>query len=91
MYKWLRMYIKQVMILLQFERATRLSLWSLNVVALEKRCILFFLFKRLDNAQNIQEYIARMQDLEVRSPTLWQLYEEGHIFLLYFYYIFLLQ
>ena len=40
--------------------------------------ILFFSFNRLDYAQNISEYIARMQDLEVRSPTLWQLYEEGH-------------
>ena len=55
MYKWLRMYIQQVMIILQFLRATLLSLWSFNLVALEKMCILYFSFNRLDYAQNIPE------------------------------------
>ena len=39
-------------------------------------CILFFSYNRLDYAQKIPEYIVRMQDFEVRSTAMWQLYLE---------------
>ena len=65
-YKMVRMYMKQVMILLQFLRATRLRDWVLYLASLEKMCSLFFAFNRLDYAQNIPDYIAHMRKLETQ-------------------------
>ena len=64
MYQWAQMYMRQVMALLQFQRATREGNWLLYMGALEKLCISFFAYNRLDYAQNIPEYIARMHELK---------------------------
>jgi len=64
MYQWARMYMRQVMVLLQFQRATREGNWFLYLEALEKLCIYFFAYNRLDYAKNIPEYIAPMHSLE---------------------------
>lgn len=77
MYKWIRMYMRQVMTLLQFQRATREGNWFLYLSSLEHLCVYFFAFDRLDYAQNMPEYIARMQDLESTEPEIWQEFVNG--------------
>jgi len=58
------MYMRQVMVLLQFQRATSEGNWFLYLGALKMLCIYFFAYNRLDYAQNIPEYIAPMHSLE---------------------------
>ena len=77
MYKWARMYMNQVMVLLQFQRATREGNWFLYLAALEKLCVYFFAYNRLDYAQNIPEYIARMYDMKPTDPDIWQEFVNG--------------
>ena len=77
MYQWARMYMNQVMVLLQFQRATREGNWFLNLAAPEKLCVYFFAYNRLDYAQNIPEYIARMHELESIDPDIWQEFVNG--------------
>ena len=72
MYQWARTYMRQVMVLLQFQRATREGNWFLYLGALEKLCIYFFAYNRLDYAQNISEYIARMHSLENGDRDTWE-------------------
>lgn len=71
-FKWARMYMKQVLTLLQFQRATRLGDWFLHLSSLEKLCVYFFAYGRHDYAQNIPEYIARMCRLQTTDPEIWQ-------------------
>ena len=77
MHKWTRMYMNQVMVLLQFQRATREGNWFLYLAALEKLCVYFFAYNRLDYAQNIPEYIARMHELQSSDPYIWQEFVDG--------------
>ena len=72
MYQWARLYMKQVMTLLQFQRATRQGDWFLHLSSLEKLCTYFFAYNRLDYAQNIPEYVARMYQLQTTDPEIWQ-------------------
>ena len=78
MYQWARMYMRQVMVLLQFQRATREGNWFLYLGALEKLCIYFFAYNRLDYAQNIPEYIARMHSLEHGDRDTWEEFLRGN-------------
>ena len=77
MYKWARMYMKQVMVLLQFQRATREGNWFLYFSALEKLCVYFFAYNRLDYPQNIPEYTARMHEMATTDPDIWQEFANG--------------
>src|SRR6218665_1836511 len=77
MYQWARMYMNQVMVLLQFQRATREGNWFLYLASLEKLCVYFFVYNRLDYAQNIPEFVARMQELENTDPSIWQEFLNG--------------
>ena len=61
---WAQMYMKQVMVLLQFQHATRKGNWFLYLAAFEKLCVYFFAYNRLDYAQNIPEYIVHMHELK---------------------------
>jgi hypothetical protein len=71
MFQWARMYMRQVMTLLQFQRATHQGDWFLHLSSLEKLCVFFFAYNRLDYAQNIPEYVARMYQLQTTDPKLW--------------------
>lgn len=77
MYRWAQMYMRQVMALLQFQRATREGNWFLYLGALEKLCIYFFAYNRLDYAQNIPEYIARMHELKSTDMDTWDEFQRG--------------
>jgi len=72
-----RMYMKQVTVLLQFQHATRKGNGFLYLAALEKLCVYFFAYNRLDFAQNIPEYIARMHELKNTDPDIWQEFVNG--------------
>ena len=45
--------------------------WFLHLSSLEKLCVYFFAYNRLDYAQNIPEYVARMYQLERADPKVW--------------------
>ena len=69
MFKWARMYMRQVTDLLQFLRSRRARLWSLHLASLEHLCVSFFAYNRLDYALNIPEYKYQFQQThpEVRN------------------------
>ena len=77
MYRWARMYMRQVTALLQFIRSTRLRQWDLHLSSLEQLCIWFFAYNRMDYALNIPEYIARMYNLQHTNPEVWKEFEQG--------------
>lgn len=77
MYKWARMYMSQVMNLLQFLRATRDSNWLLYLSSLEKMCIYFFAYNRHDYAQNIPDHLAHMYQLRKTHPAIWNAFQNG--------------
>jgi len=60
MFQWIRMCMRQVLTLLQFRKATRKGDWFLYLASLEKLSVYFFAYNRLDYAQNIPEFVARM-------------------------------
>ena len=60
-----------VEILLQFSNATRCGLWHLHLVSLEWLCHFFFRHNRLESAQYIPEYIAKMYNLKKTDPEVW--------------------
>ena len=43
----------------------------------EQPCVYFFAYNRLDYAQNIPEYIARMHEMETTDPDIWQEFANG--------------
>jgi len=69
--------MKQVTVLLQFQRSTREGNWCLYLAALEKLCVYFFAYNRLEYAQNIPEYIVRMHELKNTDPDIWQEFVNG--------------
>ena len=71
MFQWAHMYMRQVLTLLQFQRATRQGDWFLHLSSLEELCVYFFAYDRLDYAQNIPEYVARMYKLQTTDPEIW--------------------
>ena len=77
MFQWARMYMRQVMTLLPFQRATREGNWHLNLALLEHLCKYFFAYATLDYAQNITEFIARMDAITTSDPELWQSFNNG--------------
>ncbi|XP_014677394.1 PREDICTED: uncharacterized protein LOC106817244 [Priapulus caudatus] len=77
MFQWARMYMRQVMTLLQFQRAIREGNWHLYLISLEHLCKYFFAYARLDYAQNIPEFIARMDAIKTSNPELWQSFTNG--------------
>ena len=70
MFQWGRMYMRQVMTLLQFQRAIREGNWHLYLESLEHLCKYFFAYATLDYAQNIPEFIARMDAIKISDPEL---------------------
>jgi hypothetical protein len=71
MFQWARLYMRQILTLMQFHRATRQGDWYLHLSSLEKLCVYFFAYDRLDYAQNIPEYVARMYELQTADPEIW--------------------
>ncbi len=69
--------MRQVMTLLQFQRAIREGNWLLYLSALEHLCKYFFVYSRLVYAQNIPEFIARMDAIKVSDPEIWQSLSSG--------------
>jgi hypothetical protein len=83
MYKWTRMYMNQVMNLLQFLRATRDSNWLLHLASLERMCLYFSAYNRHDYAQNIPEHIAHMHHLRESNPK-WKFHCQHKSHFIYF-------
>ena len=69
--------MRQVITLLQFQRAIREGNWHLYLASLGHLCKYFFVYFRLDYAQNIRECIARMDATKTSEPELWQSFNDG--------------
>ena len=63
--------MRHVISLFQFQRATRQGDWFLHLSSLEKLCLFFFAYNRLDHAQNILEYVDHMHQLLTTDPKVW--------------------
>ncbi len=70
--------MRQVALLMQFIRSIRSRQWDLYLASLEKLCIWFFAYNRLEYAMNIPEYVARMYRLRDTHPSVWAHFEDGH-------------
>lgn len=77
-YKWARMYMRQVTTMLSFLQATRQRQWDLHLASLEQLCIWFFAYTRLDYAQHVPEYIARMNHLKKTNHDIWDDFAKGN-------------
>ena len=77
MYKWARMYMKQVMAMLNFIRSLKRPDLFLYLASLESLCKYFFSYNRLDYAQNVTEYIARVHETQETDPKTWSRFEAG--------------
>ena len=77
MFKWTRMYMRQVTDLLQFLQSRRARLWFLHLASLEHWCVGFFAYNRLDYALNIPEYIARVYQFQQTHPEVLHDFENG--------------
>ena len=69
--------MRQVISLLQFQRETRQGDWLLHLASLERLCVYFFAYNRHDYAQNIPEYIARMNQLKIDDSQTWDKFMAG--------------
>jgi hypothetical protein len=72
MYSWLRMYMHQVLALLNFHRSVKQPQLLLYLSSLENLATYFFAYNRLDYAQNILEFTARTYASETTDPDLWK-------------------
>ena len=77
MYLWARMYMKQVMNLLNFIRSLKNPNLFLYLGSLENLCKYFFSYNRLDYAQNITEYLARVDDAQTSDKSVWETLSTG--------------
>ena len=68
MYRWVMMYMRQVMRLLQFVQGARQRNWNLHLAKLEGLCIWFFEYNRLDYVQNISLHTAQMYYFKTTNP-----------------------
>ena len=71
MFKWGRIYMRQVMTLLNFTRSNKEPDILLHMASLENLCKYFFSYNRLDYAQNITEYIARVAHIRDVDANTW--------------------
>ena len=51
--------------------------WHMYLALLEHLCKYSFAYATLDYAQNIQEFIARMDAIKTADPELWQSFNNG--------------
>ena len=77
MYRWVMMYMRRVMSLIQFVRGTRQRNWNLHLATFEGLCIWFFAYNRLDYVQNIPSHIARMYYFKTTNRQVWNDMEKG--------------
>ena len=77
MFQRARQYMRQVISLLQFQRATIQGDWLLHLASLESLCVYFFAYTRHDYAQDTSEYIAWMNQLKTDNPQTWDNFNAG--------------
>ena len=70
--------MKQVLDFMQFQRSVHEKDWLLYLASLERQCVYYHAYNRLDYAQNVPEYIARMYALQETDPAMWQYFMDGH-------------
>jgi len=51
--------------------------WHPYLASLKHLCKYFFAYSRLDYAQNIPEFIARMHPIKISDSELWQSFTNG--------------
>ena len=76
-YKWARIYMRQVMSLLNFMCSIKDSDIYLYLASLENLCKYFFSYNRLDYSLNIMEYIARVDNTRNTDQDMCNKFEVG--------------
>jgi hypothetical protein len=72
LYRWARMYMRQVGALLHFHRSIKKPQLFLYLASLENLATYFFAYNRLDYSQNILEFVARVYDAKDTNPEIWE-------------------
>ena len=72
LYRWARMYMRQVSALLHFHRSIKDPQLFLYLASLENLSTYFFAYNRLDYSQNILEFVARVYDAKDTNPEIWE-------------------
>ena len=78
MFKVHYQYIKFVLVLLGFIRATREGIWDLHLSSLEELCKYFFALDRQKYARMLPLYIADMKALQTSDPDIWDEFQSGN-------------
>ena len=77
LYKQARMYMRQVMSLLNFMCSIKDPDIYMYLSSLENLCKYFFSYNRLDYALNISEYLARVDNTRTTDPKMWNMFQTG--------------
>ena len=77
-FKFLRMYMEQVLMIFTYIRATRNGQWTLHLHAAEGLCKYFFAHDKLKYARMVPLYLAEMHSLEESDPDIWMEFNTGN-------------
>ena len=69
LFKFVRHYMRIVLLIYTFIRATRDGLWELHLSSLDALCKYFFAHDKQKYARLVQLYLAEMTALRVTDPT----------------------
>jgi len=75
MYNWAQM--RQVLALLSFHRSVKQPQLFLYFASIEQLATYFFVYNRLNYAQNILEFTSQAYSVEKSDPALWVILQEG--------------
>jgi len=72
LFKFVRTYMRMVLLIYMFIRATRDGLWELHLSSLDALCKYFFAHDKQKYARLVPLYLAQMTALQVTDPDIHQ-------------------
>ena len=78
LFKFVRRYMRMVLLIYTFIRATREGLWELHLASLDKLCKYFFAHDKQKYARLVPLYLAEMTALQTTDPDIYEEFMAGN-------------
>ena len=78
LFKFVRTYMRMVLLIYTFIRATRVGLWELHLSSLDALCKYFFAYDKQKYARLVPLYLAEMKALQSTDPDIHQEFIGGN-------------
>ena len=78
LFKFVRTYMRMVLLIYTFIRATRDGLWELHLSSLDALCKYFFAYDKQKYARLVPLYLAEMKALQSTDPDIHQEFIDGN-------------